>query len=181
MKGNFMKLFKVLFAICVAFFTSQVYATEQLLSATVPSKSNQTTMTASSSQQSLSATPMFNALTAGVSGAWAGSAVGTTELYKGTLYSTPPISPVGSTVNSASLTTLVNWSYSYSRDVPGQRVWLCNYARCLEITDYKSGGTSAFYNDSAYSQFVFYFQVTGTGYISPNVFGGQDQVIVNYQ
>ncbi len=176
-----MKLFKVLFAICVAFISLQVQATEQLLSPLVPSKSNQISMTTASSQQSVAATSMFNAITAGVSGAWAGSAVGGTEYTKGQMYSTPPISPVGSTVNSASITNWVNWSYSYSQDVAGQRVWLCDYAKCLEITGVKSGGTSAFSGDSAYSQFVFYFQVTGTGYISPNVFGGQDQVIVNYQ
>ena len=144
-----MKTLRVLFVMCIVSISLHVQAGEQLLSATVPSKSNQITMTSPSSSQSLSATPMFNALTAGVSGAWAGSAVGATELTKGTLYSAPPISPVGGTVNSASLTTLVNWSYSYSRDVAGQRVWLCNYARCLDITGYKSGGTSAFYNDSA--------------------------------
>lgn len=121
-----------------------------------------------------------NAIAAGGGGAWSGSSAGATEFRKGTVYSNPPISPIGF-IPSGSSTTMVYWVYSFDSFVPGQRTFLCNYARCLELTGVSQGSTAQFSGDNPNSVFQFYFAVTGTGPLNPVVTAGQDQVIVNYK
>jgi flagellar protein FlhE len=119
-------------------------------------------------------------VSAAASGAWAGSAFGPTVFQKGAWYATAAINPIGPVTNS-NTTTTVNYSWSTSYRPTGLYVYLCNYARCTSISTYQSGSTSAFYGDSANSQFAFYFYVAGSGLLNPPIYGATNQVIVNYQ
>ena len=121
-----------------------------------------------------------NAIAAGGGGAWSGSSSGGIEYTKGVVYSNTPISPVGF-IPAGSSTTMVYWTYSFDHLVPGQRTFLCNYARCIEITGSSQGGSSQFSGDNPNAVFKFSFGVTGNGPLIPIVNSGQDQVIVNYQ
>ena len=116
-------------------------------------------------------------VTPSASGAWSSSAVGPTMYQRGWWYTGGVINPIGG-VNSTTSVVYYRWSASYRP--AGLLVYLCNYARCVDVSNFQSAGTMAFAGDDAYSQFAFSFGVVGTGLLSPVVYGASNQVTVNY-
>ena len=109
--------------------------------------------------------------------AWAGSAVGPTMYQRGLWYTGGVINPIAG-INSTTSVVYYTWSASYRP--AGLLVYLCNYARCVDVSNFQSAGTTAFAGDDAYSQFAFRFGVIGTGLLNRVVYGSSNQVIVNY-
>jgi hypothetical protein len=114
-------------------------------------------------------------------GAWTSTVFGPTVYQRGSYYSTPVMNPIGPVTN-ANITTSVYYTWQTSYFPTNLVVYLCNYARCVSLSPFSQrGNTNAFSGDIANSQFIFYFAVAGSGLLSPPMYGGNNQIIVNYQ
>lgn len=111
-------------------------------------------------------------------GAYSSFAVGETIYSKNFGYQTNfPIvgSPPASTINNVSY----SWGLSYYP--AGLVVYLCHgsTSACLNITNSRSGTTSAFSLRSPQTPFFLYYFVNGTGTMTP-AYGQSNNVIVNW-
>ena len=114
-------------------------------------------------------------------GAWTKSAVGPTMYQKGIFYYLH-LSPIGSVPATAVITSVVyNWALSYKP--AGLITYLCHNttSACLNVTSIQNSSTTAFNGLAANKKMIFAFGVSGTGNLTPTVYGRNDQVIVNYQ
>lgn len=114
-------------------------------------------------------------------GAWTNSAVGPTMYQKGIFYYLNLL-PVGSVPATATITSVVySWGLSYKP--AGLITYLCHNttSACLNVTSVQSSSTTAFNGLAANKKMIFAFGVSGSGSLTPTVYGQTDQVIVNYQ
>lgn len=124
-------------------------------------------------------TPVVTMAPDGEAGYCSNPIMGSVEYYKGTWYYSSQIPPVGS-VPSNAIIYQVSWTYSLSTTPVGQRVWLCDSVKCVEITGQPQGSTQSFNGDPANTNFEFEFYVTGSGQLSPWVTVSALQVCNNY-
>ena len=114
------------------------------------------------------------------SGAWVNSGVGP-SIYSKNLYAYLYLKPLGTIPSTAKVSTIY-WTWGLSYRPSGLLVALCHdtTGSCINVTSWGSGSTTLFSGRAANKQMIFAFLVSGSGTLSPPVYGKMDQVIVNY-